>query len=364
MKKSILTVLVALIGMMASAQTYRDSVGQVAHDTTYQVTVTSKTTHDSIFRVLIPVTDTLIRIMYVNATNTAAADPVKVNAMIKDLNFLKITHTFHYSISATSNPTAMANLFTKTKTETKVATMAPAVSGTTEINRWVTWNGSHTGLADVEAIALEFEEYNQTDFKAAWNTKINLLQTLNNLKNTGTIKGFHEYKGWWTSSSRDLTPLPTQVPDTMVKYFSIKPNLLLVHDYRVKPEWPYLEKRYNDLEASGKESGKVISTVVLFSAEPNFMGPWLAAGHTLEEAFWIIHAAFKAKNYKYVKLVGWACFHLDFWRAHQPTPAFMVGRSMKAAKPIFSKNNFKNKTTRKSTKIAKYDAETSPVDNK
>ncbi len=353
----LLMVAFIVITAIASGQTPQDSISVLAK-------IKNPCTADTVkitwlggmikIPINIPCPDTLFRGVYVNGTSSIVGNKVKEDALIADLNMFKINHTSHYSISSTSNPTGLANLFTRMKAETKVKTIAPAISSSSGINNWKTWNINHSDATDVDMLTLEFEPYNQTDFKTAWKTDCQYFREMDDLRKNGTIKGHNDYKGWWTSSSRDLTPLITECPDTLVKYYSINLNRLFLHDYRVAPDPKYMEKRMNDLEASGIESGKTIRVAVLFSCEPDFLQGWLKQGHTLDEAFWIVYNYFKAKNYKRVVLVGWMAFHLDFLRASQQSIALMGVRSMQAQKPVFSESNFKNKTTRKHKRLVKH----------
>lgn len=324
----------------------KDTTHLTCKDTTYKVW------RDSSYVIKIDM-DTLFRGMYVNSFNTIVSDPVKQNALIADAKTLKLNHISCYSISTTNNPAALAAFIPKLKRNTKIKTIAPAISSTSGITSWRGWNNTHPDSSDVDELTLEFEFYNQTDFKTAWKTNCALFQEMNKAVKDGTFKGMNDYKGWWTSSSRDLSPATTQCPDTEVFYFSVPINDLYLHDYRVAPDYGYMDKRINDLNNSGIEQGKVIRIVVLFSAEPDFMGGWLKAGHTLDEAFWIVYNAFKLKKYSNVRMLGWMCFHLDYWRANHSTTN--VAARMSAPAPIiFSEKGFSNKTTRKHKKVAKH----------
>lgn len=347
-----LTILFILLSAFAFGQGYtvkpRLVTVPVSHDTTYV------THHDSTYTVYdTTYTDTLFRGFYVNSFNTIVSDAAKQNAFITDANKLKLTSISCYSISTTNNPSALALFLARIKRETKIKTICPAVSSLSGIDSWATWNNSHPDSSDVSGVTLEYEAYNQTDVKTAWKTNCSFYQRMYYHYKNGTFKVFNDYKGWWTSSTRDLTPMPTQTPDTEVFYFSIGQNELNLHDYRVQPEYSYMDKRLNDLNNSGIESNKVIRVAVLFSAEPDFMGPWLKSGHTLDEAFTVVYNAFKLKGYTKVKLIGWMCFHLDYYRANQPASApMMMARG--AAPTVFSEKGFKNKTTRKHKKVANH----------
>lgn len=348
-----------MVCLLAIAVTVSVTFGQTRDSLVY-TKVTIPVTHDSLITVHHDSTytrvdtlkiDTLFRGMYVNSFNTIVSDPVKQTAFINDANKLKLTSISCYSISTTNNPIALALFLARIKRETKIKTICPAISSTSGIDSWASWNNSHPDSTDVSGITIEYEAYNQTDVKAAWKTNCALYQRAYSYYKSGVFKLFNDYKGWWTSSTRDLTPMPIQTPDTEVFYFSIGQNELNLHDYRVQPDYGYMDKRLIDLNNSGIESNKVIRVVVLFSAEPDFMGPWLKSGHTLEEGFWIVYNAFKLKGYSKVKIIGWMCFHLDYWRANQAP--MILARSISPTQIIYSEKGFKNKTTRKHKRIAK-----------
>lgn len=300
----------------------------------------------------VPCPDTLFRGIYVNAWSSIIGNKSKEDALIADLNKYRANHISIYSISSTTNASLTTALFVRIRLETKVKTICPAISSSGGIDNWKSWNNSHSPDQDVDGVTLEYEAYNQSNVATAWGNNILYLQQMDAGVKSGIFKTFSDYFGWWK-----VEPMVTQTPDTLVKYFHVKLNNFFLHDYRTSPDWPYMKSRTGTLNASGIEQGKVIRIKILFSCEPDFLQNWLKAGHTVEEAFWIVYNAFKAEKYTNVIIDGYMVFHLDFLRASQPATAFMSVRSMVAAKPMFSENNFKNKTTRKGKRIMKYNME-------
>ena len=345
--KKIFLFLSMCLALNVSAQSYRDSVGKVTHDTTYQVTVNAQTSHDSIFRVPIPTSDTLFRGMYSTGTKGVVGNKALEDAIIATCNKLKLTHLSFYSLSG-ANATNLAKFFIRLRKETSVKELCATPGSGSSITTYTSWNNSHPDSSDYDCFNLEYEPWNAADVATAWTTNRTYLQQMAAAVSNRSLTKFTDYFGWWTKS-----PMSTQTPDTLVKYLTVGKNFFLLHDYRVAPDYNYMDKRINDVNNAAKRQGKVARIRVIFSAEPDFMQPWLSQGHTLDEAFTIVYNAFKAKNYSNVIMDGWMCFTMDFWKASQPVQALMGARSMVAPKPIFSEKNFKNKTTRRSKQLAK-----------
>ncbi len=348
------------LSSFAQGQTYRDSIVErkVTVPTSHDTTITYQTFHDSTYTVYDTIKiyiDTLFKGIYVNGWSSVIGNKVKEDALIASLNFYRLNHISIYSISSNTGATNTALLFKRIRSETGVKTICPAISSSNGINNWVAWNNSHVTAEDVDGVTFEYEAYNQTDVAAAWKTNVAMIQQADGSVKAKIFIMFNEYFGWWTK-----VPMIAETPDTLAKYFgatSVKVTLnkLFLHDYRTTPDPGYMYSRLATLNASGIERGVIVPVNILFSYEPDFLQNWLKNNHTVEEAFWIVYNGIKSKGYTNIKVTGYMGFHLDFLRASSPVSApMMMAKGAKPQEKIYSEKRFKNKTTRKSKRMAKY----------
>ncbi len=80
------------------------------------------------------------------------------------------------------------------------------------------------------------------------------------------------YIGWMEAGQYDIQGLE------MVRRL----DRLQVHDYRVKPDEPYTRTRLTALSKGAHQLSKTMTIIPLFSAEPNFLGPYLST-HTCQQ---------------------------------------------------------------------------------
>ena len=326
MKKTnnILTFFAAILILLAIAfgsqgQT-RDSVGTVSHDTTYLKPFTEKVSHDSVFKVAVmPPTNTTWRGVYQSGLSSISTSETAKLKLIASANKYNINAIFFYSIDG-ANDAGTSDLFKRLRKSTKIDEIgATASSSSTFINTRLKWNAQHSDSADYNTFNYEYEPWravaNGSTVAIDWSKNVSYLQATDKATATLPIQVI-DYFGWWNDA-----PMTTQTPDTLVKYC----DYIILHNYRVKPEFGYMRTRCNDLEAAAKRQNVVKKLRVIISAEPSFLQPWLKQGHTVEECYLLIKKDFDAMNYKNIVMDGYLVFTLDFLNASQPASAVSRG---------------------------------------
>jgi len=250
--------------------------------------------------------------------------------LISSLNRYNINAIFFYSIDG-ANDAGATDLFKRLRKSTGVNEIgATASSSNTFINTRLKWNAQHSDSADYNTFNYEYEPWravaNGSTVAIDWGKNVSYLQATDKATATLPIQVI-DYFGWWNDA-----PMVTQAPDTLVKYC----DYLILHNYRVKPEFGYMRPRCNDLDAAAKRQNVVKKLRVIISAEPSFLQPWLKQGHTVEECYLILKKDFDVMGYKNIVMDGYLVFTLDFLNASQPASA--VSRS--SSTPIDP--NFKN----------------------
>tara|TARA_R110000868_G_scaffold14414_2_gene67077 strand:+ start:69156 stop:70268 length:1113 start_codon:yes stop_codon:yes gene_type:complete len=295
------------------------------HDTIY---ITVKDTVKPVDTLIVS-KDTINRGMYVSGLKSIAGVKASEDALITNLNKYKTSTIYWYSIDGATDA-YVTSLFKRIRKETKVNDIgATASSANTFLNTRLKWNTQHVDSAKYNSFNYELEPWNQVDKASAWATNASYLQQTR--KDIGTSKVLlTDYFGWWNDISM------VNVPDTLAKYL----DFCLIHDYRVKPDFAYMKTRCDNLNTSYKKLNKIGKVRPIGSAEPSFLGPWLAQGHTLDEWYKLIYADFTAQKYTNLIMDGYVFFTMDFVTANSTPP------NARIAKPLILDPKFINETTK------------------
>jgi hypothetical protein len=125
-----------------------------------------------------------------------------------------------------------------------------------------------------------------------------------------------EYIGWF----QNPTGQDQLQADTLV-YYS---DRILVHDYRSSPDFGYMQSRLVNLGKAAKRQGKIMSIIVIFSAEPSFMGNYFdinGQNHSFDDAYAEIvaqHNATAFSNKQYIKIIGYQIFDYSYAKMVKP----------------------------------------------
>jgi len=315
-------------------------------------------------------TDTLFRGMYLNGFANIVGNTMKEEALLYDLKYWKINAIYSYNLSSvleTSKEPALASLHKRMKA-IGIKEVGGARGNSSSCTGAATkFNKAYSDSSDFDCWNLEFEAYNaypkigggytfdktqststsstEAARALAWADNLRYLQEMKAGKTAGQVKYSVQYWGWYK------TPFVTDAPKAIVGLT----DYAIVHDYEKVPSFSYTESRCTELDRQAGLAGKIMTVRVLFSSEPDFMQPWLKAGHTMDEAFYIWYKGFQAKKYKNLTSDGYVVFALDFLRVAQPGTAplaRMAESDTTEYLPAFVDPDFQNKTTERSKALA------------
>ena len=327
--------------------TYKDTTIKVLKDSTYVIRIPSPCAN--------PIDTNTIqtyRATYISKYNQIVGNKLLENALIRDC-IAKRFNSLHCYGASSSNYSAMASLNTRLRIEGGVKEIVAVTQGAPEAFGWVkTYNSVTPDAGDFDAVNFEYEPWNGgVNMPTMWATNKSWLNQVHTGLTTIPLDHNYDYFGWWSAS-----PMTLEAPSTLVATTSI----VLLHDYRLQPEFAYMRGRLNDINKAAIAQNKIVDIVVIFSSEPAFMQTWLKT-HTLDQALAIIKTGFDAQNYTNLKLKGWLNFHLDFLRVAQPTPPVTTPAALSVTPtpqfrapgvPQYSSPGFRNVTTAKSKRMA------------
>lgn len=268
-------------------------------------------------------TNPTYRGLYVDNFNTILGDTAKENTLLRWCKQYKIKVISLYDLNtifqhpANNNP-KLAAFIKKAKTNYQIRQVA-AVRGT-DANFTQTisiYNDTRTDTTErFNVFNLENEWWNNgtacdfTCYTAHLKTEFNLAHAA-----VPPIIS-EEYIGWFLNpAGQDQLQA-----DTLVKYS----DRILVHDYRTAPDFGYMQSRLRFLGKAAKTQGKVISIIIIFSAEPSFMANYFdvnAQNHSFDDAYAAIvtqhnAATFTGKNN--IKIIGYQLFDYSYAKAVRP----------------------------------------------
>lgn len=101
---------------------------------------------------------------------------------------------------------------------------------------------------------------------------------------------------------------------------------ILVHDYRVAPQFGYMQDRLSYIGKAAQSQNRIMDIIALFSAEPEFMQNYFSVAgqnHPFEDAYTEIVNQFNAATFPgkaNIRIVGYQIFDYSF--AKQARPAY------------------------------------------
>lgn len=311
-------------------------------------------------------TDTLFRGIYLNGFYNIVGNKPYEDALIYDLNRWKFNCTYAYDLGdvlADKSP-ALAKLNKRMRAEVPLKEIGAARGNSSScIGAATTFNKANSDSSDFDTWNLEFEPWNAypkatspfwtidkkeasstTSTEAsrglAWQQNKVYLNEMNAGKVAGQVENVVDYFGWFK------TPFQLDAPKVLIN----QTDYLIVHMYYSSPDFSRSKDRCNELDKLGV---KAIFRPI-FSAEPDFMQDYYRT-HSIDEAYFVWHAGFKAQNYKNLTSDGYVVFALDFLRVAQPGTAplaRMAESDTTEYLPAFVDPDFQNKTTERSKALA------------
>lgn len=125
------------------------------------------------------------------------------------------------------------------------------------------------------------------------------------------------YIGWFLNpSGQDL-----QQAKVLVRWL----DRILVHDYRTRPEFGYMQNRLSFIGRAAQSQNRVMDIIVLFSAEPEFMQNYYsmtAQNHSFADAYADLADQFNTSSFagkNNIRLAGYQVFSYSWARQARPT---------------------------------------------
>lgn len=160
------------------------------------------------------------------------------------------------------------------------------------------------------AINLELEWWNNACSWSVYKLQLSSIQKWT--KNQKTKIGCETYIGWYSN--------PSGIDSLMADFLDKKCDRILVHDYEAQPGFFYTKDRIDWIGRCSKYLNKVQEVIVIFSAEPNFSGPYFhnnlfLAGYSSYVTGYK-STSFKGKNY--MNITGYQIFDYGYAKSVRP----------------------------------------------
>jgi len=260
--------------------------------------------------------------LYVDNFDDMLGDTSKENTLLRWCKKYKIKVIGLYDLNTilqnSSNNTALAKFIKKSKNSYGIKQVAAIRGLGIQFNQTLTiYNNTRTDTVErFNVFNLENEWWNNgtsCDF-SCWT---NYLKEMNTAAHAAVPPLLaEEYIGWF----QNPTGQEQLQADTLV-YYS---DRILVHDYRISPDFSYMQSRLGYLGKAAKAQGKIINIIVIFSAEPGFMGNYFDVNgqdHSFDDAYAEIvsqHNAATFNGKKNIKIVGYQVFDYSYAHAVRP----------------------------------------------
>ena len=145
-----------------------------------------------------------------------------------------------------------------------------------------------------------------------------ILQTMKTTaKNQTPAMTTEVYIGWF------MNPAGQELyqANTLVSFL----DRIMVHDYQTSPHISYMTSRLSFLGEAAMNQTRIIDVIVIFSAEPTFMGNYFnvtSQNYSFQDAYVDILNQFNATSFAYkdyVRLIGYQIFAYTYARMARPT---------------------------------------------
>lgn len=275
-------------------------------DTSYKIAYTAyrDTSYKIQFDSVIACVPKISRGVYQSGLKSIVGNLTKENQVIAGCKKYKIDFIYFYDGDGV-NDLACTKFFSRLKREAGLTDIGATAGSLSGLQKRVTWNNAHADSSDYNTVNYEYEPWRADTvtggLQAAWTNNITMLREGKKAIGTKPTK-LVDYYGWWTKE-----PMLSQTPDTLAKYCSY----ILLHNYRVKPDFAYMRTRCNNMNVAFKKINQIGEIVPIGSGELEFLFPWLKAGHTLDEWFNLMKKDFDAMGYTNIKMNKYVFFTLD-----------------------------------------------------
>jgi hypothetical protein len=267
-------------------------------------------------------TNPVYRGLYVDNFDAILGDTAQENTLLRwcKKNKIKIISLYDLNtvLQNSSHNTELAAFILKAKTHYFIKQVTAIRGLGTQFNQTLNiYNNTRTDTTErFNVYNLENEWWNNgasCDF-SCWT---NYLTAMNASAHSATPPLIaEEYIGWFQNPTGE----EQLQADTLV-YYS---DRILVHDYQTAPHFSYMQSRLGYLGIAAKAQGKIIDIIVIFSAQPNFMGNYLdvnGQNHTFDDAYAEIVAQHNAATFngkKGIRIIGYQIFDYSYAKAVRP----------------------------------------------
>ena len=279
----------------------------------------SNATKDNLERIT---TNPQYRGLYVDNFDNILGDTAQENSLLRwcKKNKIKIISLYDLNtvLQNSSHNTQLAAFILKAKTQYFIKQVTAIRGLGTQFNQTLTiYNNTRTDTTErFNVFNLENEWWNNgasCDFSCWKNYLSDMVAAAHSV--TPPLLA-EEYIGWF----QNPTGQEQLQADTLV-YYS---DRILVHDYQNAPHLSYMQSRLSYLGIAAKAQGKVINVIVIFSAEPNFMGNYFdvnGQNHSFDDAYAEIvsqHNSTTFNGKKGIKIIGYQIFDYSYAKAVRP----------------------------------------------
>jgi len=173
------------------------------------------------------------------------------------------------------------------------------------------YNNSRTLTSEkITGVNLEWEFWNGA---TTWSIYDQTMKSYYNWTKTQSPALTNEiYFGWFQN--------PTDIESTMASEMVKYTDRILLHDYRSAPDVAYMQSRMDYFGQASVAQGKKEKIIVLFSAEPDFMGQYYLT-HTFNDSYQTYVSLYNSVTFTGkagLEVQGWELFTYDYAKQYRP----------------------------------------------
>ncbi len=254
--------------------------------------------------------------MYLNQFSSVLGDTAKENTLLRYHQKYKINNVSIYGLYSilgnSANYTKLSTFIYKARTQYGIVGITAVMGDLNGVTSLVNnYNNSQTdNNKKFTAVNLELEWWNNV---TTWSNYYSILSSYRTWAQSKNPKLITEtYIGWFKN--------PTGQDSIQAAGLVSKCDRILVHDYRTSPDFGYMKTRLDWIGRAAKAQGKIQNVVVIFSAEPGFMGPYLST-NDYATAYASIVSQYNAASFTgkdYINIIGWQVFCWSYAIQYRP----------------------------------------------
>jgi hypothetical protein len=265
------------------------------------------------------ITTTTYKGLYVDQFNTILGDTTQENNLLRWCNkygFNAISLYDLNTILGNSRDNQLASFIKKARTQYSIAQVAAVRATTANFTQNATYDASRVDLNErFNVYNLENEWWNNgasCNF-TCYTTILQAMKQKAKAANPAIVT--EAYIGWFQNPTKPAQQAPVLITNL---------DRLLIHDYRVAPDFVYMKDRLSYIGQAAQSKGKVFDIIVLFSAESAFMGNYFSItgqNKTFDDAYTELVNQYNASTFTgkaNVRLIGYQIFTYSLAKSARP----------------------------------------------